>query len=1342
MLSRIFGIFIFHVVFAGLALSQSEFRLTFDQLLARYPAPAQTNPEDQKTILYREVFASVNEKGLTTFREYEVFRLNVAADQADLASDAAVEWNPWCEGRPKLRARILASSGRVSLLDPKTITEEPTSTFDQTIFIDRRQLRAALPGLEKGVIVEIEKETAESTPFFLAGAVRQIVINPYENVVRTVIRIQMPAALPAPVWVGKLPFQPTQSTSKGFIEYRYEVSALEKNPNDLDMRPLDDPATPFLSFGTGKDWKSIAAAYAKVVEDRIANQNIDTLWAGLAAPNLSRTQRISALLERLHAQVRYTGIELAESQIIPRLPGEVLSSRYGDCKDKSTLLVAALRKLGISAHVALLSTRNVDPARQVFGIGQFNHAIVRVAAEGNEPEIWIDATDTYAPVGILPFLCQGRLALVASPLVTDLTRTPVTANNSETVTRYIRFRVGRGADVEEVHEARGGLEPALRSLYSSGVTQDEIKNRQNSFKTSLLLNEFVKLDHPPAEKLDVPFTIRSEGKQSKVAPAGLLDAAIMISIEPSFEYVPWGWRQELAAEKSDKTEPAPKPRSLGYRLPYPYRIEYRYVLEPPTGYELRDKPDSLELPMGAGLYSQTLRKLPQGSVELIISFRTDTPDWTSHQVQEFREKYRKLIQEQAILRVAFIHLGMEKLSVGDFTDALPLILKEAPITAAEPVAMLRQAMARLAVLDGDRAAALARKALAVAPNDAYVHYMAAEVLAHDSLGRRFGQGAPLAECVAANRRAAELDPDNVNYKAMVAVALEHFPSGFRYADKKYLEEAIAVYASLGNKLDGTSFTQNHATALLYAGRFREMRAILQKLGQQPDPLLSLIATAKLDGLPAALSALSRAVSQTEQRIEILRSGTLTATAMGDVPLARDFVAAAFRMAPANPQVRGLAKIFEKAEKQAKQNPLDAPESLPARFFRLALDPAIPETERWPRILTTFSRNVAQRLNQDSVKQAFLEKLGEYQLPGLPPKSVLALLESMLLCTPSGPVDGPWRVSCDSPAPQTSDLAFYVVRESGEFKLQGFSTTPETQALAAWEALQAKDFEAAKRWLDWAMMDTPIATRGTGMLAGPAFRYVWSAVKPSEEDYRLGIASLLGYNTNEFNDLVIPVLESARAKAKLVAVQRELDLALCEAYSQRGMYKELLTAATRLRAAAPNAGGVDAFSVKAWLGLHRLAEAEKHLAAQVKAADPNPEALMLWASALAEKGDLPAAAEAARKARLVPSSATSETNNAVWFAFAASTLVDEDIEALRKVSSYNNYALHTLAAAQAERGQLVEARNLLLETLSKERVFRRQPKDLLVLGILWEKCGLREEALAAYSEAAKSSSGPT
>jgi len=93
-------------------------------------------------------------------------------------------------------------------------------------------------------------------------------------------------------------------------------------------------------------------------------------------------------------EIRYMGIEIGAYSQRPNAPEKVLKQRYGDCKDKSLLLMSLLNGAGISAYMAYVNTETTLKTNE--GLPSpfaFNHVIVAVEFAGQQK--WIDPTISY-----------------------------------------------------------------------------------------------------------------------------------------------------------------------------------------------------------------------------------------------------------------------------------------------------------------------------------------------------------------------------------------------------------------------------------------------------------------------------------------------------------------------------------------------------------------------------------------------------------------------------------------------------------------------------------------------------------------------------------------------------------------------------------------------------------------------------------------------------------------------------------------------------------------------------------------------------------------------------------
>jgi hypothetical protein len=166
-------------------------------------------------------------------------------------------------------------------------------------------------------------------------------------------------------------------------------------------------------------WSGLGEWYAAVVADR-CDEEIEP--EELSETALTSRDRLRLIYDMTRDENRYVSVTIGESGWRPRKASDVVKTRYGDCKDLTTLLVSRLRSVGVEAHPCLILTRGdgyVDPG---FPSAGFNHAIA-LAVIGNDTT-WMDPTCSTCPLGELPWYDQYTHALIACDSVSKLVPTP------------------------------------------------------------------------------------------------------------------------------------------------------------------------------------------------------------------------------------------------------------------------------------------------------------------------------------------------------------------------------------------------------------------------------------------------------------------------------------------------------------------------------------------------------------------------------------------------------------------------------------------------------------------------------------------------------------------------------------------------------------------------------------------------------------------------------------------------------------------------------------------------------------------------------------------------------
>ncbi len=197
----------------------------------------------------------------------------------------------------------------------------------------------------------------------------------------------------------------------------------------LDFEPLSPPYPQIgqlLSVSTYDRWDSLGAWYSRLYADQLqldedARQAGRQVVDGIDDP----AEKVRRLYEYVVKNTRYVGIELGIHGWKPFKAAEVHRRRYGDCKDKSTLLSALLRDNGVDATITLVRTSDRGHMPEDHAtMWAFNHAITYVP----QLDWYLDPTAEFNGSRELPHQDQGAMALVVHPDgQTQLTTLPLSS---------------------------------------------------------------------------------------------------------------------------------------------------------------------------------------------------------------------------------------------------------------------------------------------------------------------------------------------------------------------------------------------------------------------------------------------------------------------------------------------------------------------------------------------------------------------------------------------------------------------------------------------------------------------------------------------------------------------------------------------------------------------------------------------------------------------------------------------------------------------------------------------------------------------------------------------------
>jgi Domain of Unknown Function with PDB structure (DUF3857)/Transglutaminase-like superfamily len=251
--------------------------------------------------------------------------------------------------------------------------------------------------------------------------------------------------------------------------------------------------TPNAGLRTFDNWTEVSRWATEIHDPQAAlNDQIAAKARELTANAKTELEKIQAI-GRFVQNLQYISIDIGVGRgngYRPHPASQVLAKAYGDCKDKANLMRAMLKAIKITAYPVTIYLGDPTYVREEWASPeQFNHCIVavRVSDETQAPTIIqhpklgrlliFDATDESTPVGDLPDVEQGSLALVVAGDDGALLRMPVTPPEANKVERQAEATLAPdGSITATVHELAVGQKAAdFRREFRGQARPDYVK---------------------------------------------------------------------------------------------------------------------------------------------------------------------------------------------------------------------------------------------------------------------------------------------------------------------------------------------------------------------------------------------------------------------------------------------------------------------------------------------------------------------------------------------------------------------------------------------------------------------------------------------------------------------------------------------------------------------------------------------------------------------------------------------------------------------------------------------------------------------------------------------------
>lgn len=312
-------------------------------------------------------------------------------------------------------ARVVRPGGEVVAAQPTHEQESLAPVAEANpVYTDLKLRRLSLGGVVPGTIVDYSYTVETTQPVMPGDFLSQWRVTTGRLVRRSRLVVDVPAAMTPRIKEDNVRF-PRRTTERAerrtYVWATNDVPKLETEPFAADPNTVEV----YVNLAAPLSWNDVARWYAELSRDRYAlTPQIEARLAAIVAGARTLEDSIRAAHRWVAQDFRYVSLSLGIGGYQPRPPAAVFEAQYGDCKDKATLFIALLRRMGVAAYPVLLAQRG-GVERELPSPRQFNHMIAALERPGTSGYTFVDLTAELVPFGQLPPVEQGAFALVVRP---------------------------------------------------------------------------------------------------------------------------------------------------------------------------------------------------------------------------------------------------------------------------------------------------------------------------------------------------------------------------------------------------------------------------------------------------------------------------------------------------------------------------------------------------------------------------------------------------------------------------------------------------------------------------------------------------------------------------------------------------------------------------------------------------------------------------------------------------------------------------------------------------------------------------------------------------------------
>ena len=370
--------------------------------------------------------------------------------------------------------------------------------------------------------------------------------------------------------------------------------------------------------------------------------------ASLTTSKSTQLEKMQAIAAFVQENIRYVAINLGIGGYQPHPAPEVFAHRYGDCKDKATLVRSMLREIGVDSYFVVINAERGAVTRDMPAHNSFNHVITAIKLPDSMADpsliatiqhprlgrlLFFDPTNELIPFGQVGGYLQGNYGLLVTPGGGELVELPQQPSAMNSVQRTAKLTLDATGTLKgEVKETRLGERASSERwrLRTTSKDVDRIKPIEELLSSSLADFHVTRASIVNLSQTDQPFGFNYTFESPNYAK----NAGNLLLVRP-----------RVIGQNGSGFLETKEPRRFPIEFEGPSSDTDSFEITIPSGYAVDDVPPPVDADFGFATY-HSKTEVKGNVVDYTRTFEVKQLSVPVDKAEELRKFYRIIANDE------------------------------------------------------------------------------------------------------------------------------------------------------------------------------------------------------------------------------------------------------------------------------------------------------------------------------------------------------------------------------------------------------------------------------------------------------------------------------------------------------------------------------------------------------------------------------------------------------------------------------------------------------------------------------------------------------------------------